>query len=65
MTIDGMLVTLSNTINKITVTGKDDCERILGCLSAIETIRSAVYELTHPVENKDKGEGEDGRQSDK
>ena len=51
-----ILLAVANTLGLISVRGKDDCDRMAGCIKAIETIADSL--------SKEPKEESDGKQGD-
>jgi len=68
MNIIGMLDQLANSLEQIEIKGRDNIDIMLGCMIAIDKIKSVISEYMQPtketVEKPEVGEDEDGRQTD-
>ena len=67
MNIIGMLDQLANSLEQIEIKGRDNIDIMLGCMIAIDKIKSVISEYMQPtkeaVEKPKVGE-DDGRQTD-
>lgn len=68
MNIIAMLDQLANSLGQIEIKGRDNIDIMLGCMIAIDRIKSVISEYMQPtkeaVEKPEVGEDEDGRQTD-
>lgn len=59
----GLLQSIIDTLDKIEVRGKDNCNKMLGCIGALEQLRDAAggVKVTY-IDDKGGGESDDNNQ---